>query len=183
MQTTFSTMFILRSSRMRNGLSPIYCRVTVDGQRAEFSIKKSIDEAKWAIGKVKGNSEEAKSVNCYLKQVESTLFEHYREFVANKKLVTADALKKAYLGITDEQYSLLGLIDYHNTQLKGTIEWGTMKNFMTTQRYVQEFLKAKLKVTDIFLRNLSYKFVADYEYFLRSYVPLDHHKKMGNNTV
>lgn len=183
MQTTFSTTFILRSSRMRNGLTPIYCRVTVDGQRAEFSIKKSVAENAWAIGKVKGNTDEARSVNGYLKQVEASIFDHYRELIANKKLVTADALKKAYLGIRNDQYSLTGLIEYHNTQLKDSIEWGTMKNFMTTQRYVEEFLKSKLKVSDIFLHHLSYKFITDFEFFLRSYVPKDHHKKIGNNTV
>lgn len=183
MQTTFSTTFILRSSRTRNGLTPIYCRVTVDGQRSEFSIKKSVAESQWAIGKVKGNTEEARSTNSYLKQVEAKIFEHYRELVASKKLVTADALKRAYLGITEDQYSLLGLVEYHNTQMKDTIEWGTMKNFMTTQRYIEEFLKVKVKTTDIYLQSLSYKFITDFEYFLRSYVPLDHHKKMGNNTV
>jgi len=54
---------------------------------------------------------------------------------------------------------------------------------MTTQRYVKEFLKSRLKTSDLLLAHLSYKFLADFEHYLRSYTPLDHHTSMGNNTV
>lgn len=183
MQATFSTTFILRTSKTKDGLTPVYCRITVAGNRSEFSIKRSVSEKSWDAGKVKGNSEDARSLNGYLKQVEAKIFEHYRDLLADSKLVTADALKNAYLGIKPNQYSLLSLIDYHNTHLKDTIEWGTMKNYMTTQRYVKEFLKSRLKTSDLLLAHLSYKFLADFEHYLRSYTPLDHHTSMGNNTV
>jgi len=183
MQTTFSTTFILRSSKTKNGLTPIYCRITVNGNRVEFSIKKSIEEKNWTTGKARGNSEETKSINSYLKQVEAKIFEHYRNLLADNKLITSVGLKNAYLGIKPNQYTLLNLIEYHNTHLKDTLEWGTMKNYMTTQRYVQEFVKSSIKTTDILLSQLSYKFIADFEFFLRSYEPLDHHSSMGNNTV
>lgn len=114
---TFSTTFILRSSRTRNGLTPIYCRITVDGERAEFSIKKSVSEKNWIAGKVKGTNDDAKSLNSYLKQVEAKIFEHYRDVLANNKLVTAEGLKNAYLGFKPDQYTLLRLIEYHT--LKG----------------------------------------------------------------
>lgn len=183
MQTTFSTTFILRTAKTRDGLTPVYCRITVAGNRSEFSIKRSVTEKSWDAGKVKGNGEDAKSLNSYLKQVEAKIFEHYRELLADDKLVTADALKNAYLGIKPDQYTLVNLIEYHNTHLKDTIEWGTMKNYMTTQRYVKEFLKSRVKTSDILLAHLSYKFLADFEHYLRSYTPLDHHTSMGNNTV
>jgi site-specific recombinase XerD len=183
MQTTFSTTFILRTAKERDGLAPIYCRITVAGSRSEFSIKKSVNVRNWDACRVKGTSEEARTVNHYLKQIESKIFEHYRDLLADDKLVTADALKNAYLGIRPDQHSLLGLIEYHNTHLKDTIEWGTMKNYMTTQKYVKAFLKAHAKTTDMLLNHLSYKFIVDFERYLRSHTPLDHHTSMGNNTV
>ena len=70
MQTTFSTTFILRTAKTRDGLTPVYCRITVAGNRSEFSIKRSVPEKSWDAGKVKGNNEDAKSLNSYLKQVE-----------------------------------------------------------------------------------------------------------------
>ncbi len=83
MQTTFSTTFILRTAKTRDGVTPIYCRITVDGNRSEFSIKRSVAEKNWDAGKVKGNSEDARSLNSYLKQVEAKVFEHYRDQLAD----------------------------------------------------------------------------------------------------
>ena len=67
MQTTFSTTFILRTAKTRDGLTPVYCRITVAGNRSEFSIKRSVPEKSWDAGKVKGNNEDAKSLNSYIK--------------------------------------------------------------------------------------------------------------------
>ncbi len=64
MQTTFSTTFILRTAKTRDGLTPVYCRINVAGNRSEFSIKRSVTEKSWDAGKVKGNGEDAKNECC-----------------------------------------------------------------------------------------------------------------------
>ena len=182
-KTTFSTSFFIRKSSSSEGLLQIYCRITVNSERAEFSIKKNVLERLWEKGKVKGNSEEARVVNSYIKQIEAKIFEHYREMLASNKLITAEALKNAYMGIGEKEHSLMTLINYHNIELKTTLEWGTMKNYMTTQKYVELFLKEKLRTSDIFLSQLNYKFIFDFELFIKAYQPLDHHKPCGQNTV
>ena len=50
------------------GQLPIYIRLTVDGQRFEFSSKKFIEKSKWSpeLSKMKGSSEEARTINNYL---------------------------------------------------------------------------------------------------------------------
>lgn len=162
---------------------PIYCRITANSARAEFSIKKYVEERLWDNGKVKGNSEEARTINSYIKQIEAKIFEHYREMLAKNKLINPEALKNAYLGLSEKEHSLMTLIEYHNTEFKEIIEWGTMKNYMTTQKYVQMFLKQKLRTSDIYLSELNYKFIFDFEMFIKSHQPLDHHKPCGQNTV
>ncbi len=82
-----------------------------------------------------------------------------------------------------QQHTLLELIDYHNTHLKDTLEWGTLKNYFTTQNYVKEFLTERLRKKDIYLSQLSYRFITEFEMFLKGYQPKDHRKPMGNNTV
>ena len=60
----------------------------------------------------------------------------------------------------------------------------TLKNYFTTQKYVKEFLNKQLRIQDIFLSQLKYKFIVDFEYFLRQHKPVDHHKPTyGHNTV
>ncbi|MGB3850391.1 MAG: site-specific integrase [Tunicatimonas sp.] len=182
-KNTYSTAFLLRTAKAKNGKAPIYCRITVNGQRIEFSIKRSIPINQWNNGQVKGNGEEARTLKAYLTQVEAKLFEHYRNLLADNVLVTPEALKNAYFGLETEQHSLLELMDYHNHHLKDTLEWGTMKNYFTTQNYVKEFLVVKLKRKDIYLSQLSYQFITGLEMFLKAYQPKDHRKSMGQNTV
>ena len=182
-KNTYSVAFLSRTARSKGKDAPIYCRITVNSQRTEFSIKRFVALKLWNNGSVKGNSEEARSLKEYLKQVEAKIFEHYRNLLADDELVTPEALKNAYLGIETEQHSLLELMDYHNNQLKDSLEWGTLKNYFTTQKYVKEFLEKRLQKKDIYLSQLSYQFVTEFEVFLRSYQPKDHRKPMGNNTV
>jgi hypothetical protein len=45
---TFSLLFFVkRTKRLSHGEVPVYLRITVDGKRAEFSIKRSIQESNW----------------------------------------------------------------------------------------------------------------------------------------
>ncbi len=53
------------------GLRPLFARVTIDGRRAEISLKKKVDPARWNpdAGFMKGSSGEARVVNQYINQV------------------------------------------------------------------------------------------------------------------
>ena len=174
MQTTFSTKFVVHTSKLKDGFVPVFCRITVGGRRAEFSIKRKVLLASWGNGVMKGNSEETRTINSYLKVLDAKVFDSYSELIAQGKPIKADGLKNSFLGVKEGEQTLLRLIDYHNTQLKGTIEWGTMKNYFTTQKYVLGVSEDKTKMSDIPLIQLSYKFIVDFETYLRSYKPMDY---------
>ena len=70
-----------------------------------------------------------------------------------------------------------------NQDMKDTVCWGTLKNYFTTQKYLEKYLKERLRVSDIGLKELNYKFVTGFEYFLKSLKPLDHHKPLGNTFI
>ena len=65
---TFSINYWLYRSKAKNGKAPIYCRITMNGQRIEISDKRSIEPSKWIAGAgiVKGTSVEARTINTYL---------------------------------------------------------------------------------------------------------------------
>jgi hypothetical protein len=65
------------------------------------------------------------------------------------------------------------VFEYHNTEMKTTLEWGTQKNYFTTRRYVEEYLKAHLRTSDVFLSQLNYRFLTEFERFMKAYVPKD----------
>jgi site-specific recombinase XerD len=184
-KNTFNILFWINKAKIKNGQAPIWARVTVDGIRVEISIKQSINPENWnpEKGQAKGTKEDVRSLNNYIDQVRSQLFACYQKLLSDKRLVTAEAIKNMYLGKDEREHSLMTLIECHNTELKDSLEWGTMKNYHTTQKYVQLFLKEKLHTSDIFLSHLNYKFIFDFELFIKAFQPLDHHKPCGQNTV
>jgi integrase/recombinase XerD len=67
--------------------------------------------------------------------------------------------------------------------MKTILSWGTLKNYFTTRKYVQLFLKQKYKNADIFLSSLNYQFITEFEFFLRTSEPLDKSNPVTNNGI
>lgn len=180
---TFGIHFVLRMSRGKNGKTAIYVRIVVNKSRSEIALKRLIDMADW--NKVKGMAKpknvELKALNSYLEETRGLLTSHYQEFIIKKQLVTADAVKNKYLGIVEQENTLQSLMEYHNLHMKEVLAYGTLKNYFTTVKYLKEFLLKQFKKSDIYLIELDYQFITQFEYFLRTYEPTDHHKGMANN--
>lgn len=182
---TFGVQFIIRKNKLRDGLAPIHARITVNGHRVEVSMKRRIHPSHWnsSRGTAKGSREEIKSLNHYLDEVRARIVESYQDMQIKKQLITADAIKSMLVGTEDKEHTLLKLVDFHNTRFKETLAHGTLKNYYTTQKYIQRFLKARYGTTDLFLSELSYKFITDFELYLRNYQPKDDHRPLSNNGV
>ncbi|PKR80697.1 hypothetical protein CW751_07970 [Brumimicrobium salinarum] len=180
---TFTILFWLFKAKMRNEKAPIYCRITVNGKRAQFSLKRSIKPEKWnsSSGKLKGNSEEARILNSYLNKVRSELHKHFNLLEAKDEFISADTIKNSYLGINEEERSLIETFEYHNNQMKELIGIDVVKathtKFETVLKKLKIFMKNHHKRSDLALKELNHKFVVDFEYFLK----VD--QKIGHNTT
>jgi len=75
----------------------------------------------------------------------------------------------------------LELMSYHNSHMKNVLKPGTMKNYRTTETYLNEFLKQKMSCNDINIKQINYRFVTDFEQFLRKYSAKVSRKTCGNN--
>lgn len=76
MNTKISALFYAKKSKAKNNLCvPVYLRITVSGKRAEFSTGKTIDPSKWSseLSRLKGNSEESRTINKYLSYYQESL--------------------------------------------------------------------------------------------------------------
>jgi len=183
---TFGVQFITRTNKARNnGQVPMYVRISVDSRRVEISLKRCINPENWndRRGIAKGKSDEIRALNTFLEQIRGRVAECYRELQLKKKLITADAVKNLFCGFEEKEHSLMVLFDNHNTDMKNVLEWGTLKNYFTTRRYIKEYLMTKFKTSDIFLTQLNYKFLADFELFMRAYIPKDQKLPCGQNTI
>ncbi len=182
---TFGIHFILRINKINDGRATIYVRISANQTRCEMAIKKSILPRDWNAvkGMSKPKTDELKTFNNYLEQIRSQLVEHYQKLRLEKSIITADAIKNSYLGVEREHKALGLLLEYHNTNMKSVLAHGTLKNYYTTEKYLKLFLQHVHKSKDIYLTQINYQFITEFEFFLRRHEPVDHQKKMGNNGV
>jgi integrase len=183
---TFGVIFYLRKYKATNdGNTPIYARITVNGSRIDLSVKRSIEPGNWNANKgmAKGSREEIVRLNNYLEQYRSGIVESYQTLLLQKKLITAELVKNKFIGEDQADFTLCKLMDYHNTEQTQVLEPGTMKNYYTTQKYIKEFLKERFKTSDKYLSELTYKFITDFEYYLRNRKPEKGQKALQTNGV
>lgn len=185
---SFGLIFYPKVQQQKDGLAPLVARLTIDGLRKEISLKHKIPIIRWNKNKeiVTGTDHETKSLNNYIVEVRTELNNCYRKMQIDKMQISAEGIKKMFLGIDDDaekEKTLLEIISYHNENMNNHLTPGTAKNYYTTQKYVAEFLKEKLKVKDVNLSQLNFKFLMDFDMFLRNHVPGENQKPCSNNTV
>jgi len=172
--STFNLLFFIRKERTNSdGEAPIFLRITINGKRAEISIKRYIDPNKWdnKANKAKGNKPEIKKLNSYLDIVKNKIYDHHREMVDRNEFITAQNLKNRYLGISISNKSLIEAFKYHNKiiqeQIGSTYAQATYDRYSTTLEHLKKFLRLKYKKDDIFLKELNYSFIADLEQYFK----------------
>lgn len=94
MKTKAKILFYLSRKKIhKNGESPVYCRITVNGMRAEISTGISTPTNKWDKGKIK----KSEIQNALLDKMRSELNEIKNKFIFNNVEFTSESLKQAYL--------------------------------------------------------------------------------------
>ena len=110
---TFGVQFIVRMNRAKDGLVPIYVRVTVDGCKVEISLKRFIDPVCWNAkkGMPRGSRDEIKALNHFLEQVKAKLLDCYQGMQLQDQFVTAETVKNKFLGLDENHHTLLELVE------------------------------------------------------------------------
>ncbi len=184
MNKTFNLLFFIKKNKIRtNGTAPIYLRITVDGKAAEIAAKRYIDPKKWdnKSQKAVGNSQEAKTLNSYLKTLEQQVYDFHYLMLKEEDFVTAESLKSKLLGTDVTTRMLIPIFQDHNDKVEALIGQdfapGTLERYKTSLKHTQEFLNWKYKISDIDITKIDHAFIMDYDFWLRSV------RKCANNTA
>ncbi len=146
--TTFGVTFFTRLNSKKTDQALIFVRITVNGKRSEISLKRSITQKLWDKNKskVKGNTQEARTLNNYIQQVRNKLYESYSDLQKEGKLITVAAVKSRYLGADEHHKTLLQLVAFHNKTMQTVLKPATLKNYSTTERYLKTFIRKPIKL-------------------------------------
>lgn len=166
------------------GLHPIYIRITIQGKRTEFSSKKFITPTKWdqKTMKMKGNTEEARSINSYLDSIKNKLTHTQVVLEYQSNDITIDTFMNAYQGKSSKrERTLLPIFEDHNKKLKALIgidySEGTYERYETSLKHTQAYIKYQYGTDDISIDKIDHAFVTGYDFYLRT------EKDCSNNTT
>lgn len=131
--------------------------------------------------RVKGRLEEAQIINRKLDIMQCDIHKHYGLLLAQEKPITAEIIKKSYLGVGEKERSLLEIFDLHNQRFLEKVMAGkkspaTLKRFLITKQKLISFLRYQFKSSDILLSNIKLSLAIDFEHYLSTV------QKIGSNT-
>jgi integrase len=181
MEARLSILFYGKKTGMNGGKTlPIYLRATINGERFEVSAHRYTEPAKWSssAGKVKGNSEEARSINQHLDNLKQKVYDCQKKIIQEGKPFTKESLRLNWYGIEERTYSLVEIFKQHNDQLESLIgkdnSKATFGKYRTTLDHTISFLKWKFQRSDIEISAISFSFITDFEFFLKSVQNCNH---------
>ncbi|MDV3846071.1 recombinase [Elizabethkingia anophelis] len=175
MKTKISVLFYAKKSKAKSNLQvPVYLRITVNGKRSEFSTGKNVDLSKWnpEISRIKGNSEEARTINKYFDVLSSKILEIERNLILSGESFDATDVKNLLTRRQGTERYLIPIFQHHNDRMEKLIgkdyALATLKNFKTCLAHLKQFLWSSYKKSDINIKKIEPAFLNDFDFFLRT---------------
>lgn len=84
-RTTFSLLFYIRRDKLnKRGEAPVFMRLTINGERADASIKRFVEPHAWNSDKGKANEKcrGGKDLNLYLNAISANILQIQRETIS-----------------------------------------------------------------------------------------------------
>ena len=183
MNSTYRILFLTRKRVNNNGLASISVRISISGDKAEFSSLQFVKPEMWSqTGRAIGRTKEAQQINDALDKIKIALDKHYKAILENDGYVTADKLRDTYLGKEIRKNTVLALYDMKVEQKRSlvgkTIRNTTLSKYLATRKRVADFILHKYKKEDLPIRSVDFQFITDYEVYLKSVCDCGH-----NSTV
>ena len=184
MNSAVSILFYKKRTKINvDGVCPIYTRVTINSKRFEFSTNKFISPDKWSTegAKVKGNSEDARSINNQLDIIKNQIMDAEKRLYKKEILINSENLRNELFGIKERERLLIPIFTEHNRKIKELVgsEYapGTLERYETSLKHTKDFLQWKYRVSDIDIEKIDHAFITEYEFYLRT------ERKCANNTA
>ena len=177
-----SVSFRLRKNSTDNPKSPlaIYCRITLNNSRADFSTKQKIFTKSWdkEFEKVKDNHPQSQTINQYLETIVQEIKDCYYLHRSQKTILTLDKIKaivfdkgKVETNTLRFDPSIKNLVDRYINDLNSKyqvklIALGTLKGYKSSLKSFRTFLQDKNNRTIINIDDLTSDLFFKFEHYL-----------------
>lgn len=184
-RSTFSILFFIKKSKtLSNGNVPIFVRITINGERSEFSLKRDIPIKRWDNVRhcSNGRSEADKQLNTYLQKIQAQLYQHHQDLIDVNHIVSAKMLADRFLGKDESRTSLIQLFEEHNSRIENLVgkEYSplTLQRYNAALKHLKKFLAYNRIASDYPIKLINNKFITDFEYYLKNQGQCQHNTVM-----
>ena len=175
-RTTFGVLFYIRRDKLnKRGEAPVFMRLTINGERADASIKRFIEPHAWNSEKGKANEKcrGGKDLNLYLDAISANILRIQRDLELDKKEVSAQIILNRYLGKEQsDRHTLMEVFRAHNEKCRALIGINfapdTVLRYETCLRLIEEFMRNTYKKEDCYLEEVTKQFVEEFEFYLKT---------------
>ena len=175
-QKNLIVLFYLNKAKInQKGECPIYCRITYEKKRKQFSTGLFLNTAQWNSKKqyVVKESSNGQHLNIQLELISSKITATYLQLQLKGIEFSVDDVFNYYIGKpVKETVKIIYYIKEYVAKIKKLvgkdIKMGTWKKYNYTCSKVERYVKWKYKKNDIALRDITSQFLVDFEYFLKT---------------
>lgn len=174
-QETFAILFLMRKGRpKKNGLAPIFARITTGGLRQEVYTQCDSNPETWNQHKERamGTNKLAIQVNERLNDFRVKIIDIRTKLLAEGYAANAAQIKQRYLNPTCNTMMLIaGLADYakrRQGEVGVRITQRTADKYERLLRYLKQYLAQRGKAEDIPVERMNYEFLDGFNLFLQT---------------
>ncbi len=177
-KTNFRVSFFLKKAKLlKNGEASVAMRITVDGQRVENNIRKSILPNLWDQSKerAKGTSSAAVDLNRFIEDARIRIHQIVTELQQTGTEINPLIVQQRFYGVGQvrkQERTILQVIQEHNDEAKQLIGKDfveiTWRRYETMKRYLGELIKHKYGVDDLPLSDFTGEVIRAYEVYLKT---------------
>jgi integrase/recombinase XerD len=172
----FSILFVQAKNRTnKKNQSPLYCRITLNGLRKQFSTGVHIESIYWNSKKqlVLKTHKTASLYNSLLDNIKSKINNAYGVLTLEDNVFTIEDILHKYLGKEiKKKENILSYYKQYLLKIKKIVGLGfkesTYNKFVYVGNHLEAFLKWKFRKTDFPIEELSLQFLDDFDYFLKT---------------
>jgi site-specific recombinase XerD len=171
--------FIIRKDRLIDGQAPIYLQLFLDSQRVRISVNQKISIDLWDEnhGRAKGNSEVIFSINNYLDKIRMDVMKIYNELKLQEDEISIELLRDKLFGNDEPKkkklFELAQIYNSHCSKLIGIdLNKHTWERYKAYAQKLTEFIRHKFNGDDLYIHQLKYNFILEYDFYLKTEVQL-----------
>ena len=173
MRNTFNVLFyIKKNAPLRNGNAPIMGRITINGERTQFSTRLSVAPEHWDVGmgRVAGRSNAAGRINEQLSNIHYHIERCYNKLFYEQSFVTPLMVKEMYFGANLRQETVLAFFRQHNEEFNRMVGISRSKTtyykYRCVCKHLANYIWDKYDRKDLMFKELNREFLTGFHAYI-----------------